>query len=120
MKLWWDGWQTLINIPDFEEMQSIFCITVLIHVSKPTEEHDLSALKRISAFGSIVKPESYEFMKKILKHVLFSSSYALTELNQVSLLTETSLPAYRGEINAACLGTSIEVIDPKGNYHALS
>ncbi|GFR29445.1 acetoacetyl-CoA synthetase [Trichonephila clavata] len=40
---------------------------------------------------------------------------ALTELNQVSLLTETSLPAYRGEINAACLGTSIEVIDPKGN-----
>ncbi|GFY49097.1 acetoacetyl-CoA synthetase, partial [Trichonephila inaurata madagascariensis] len=44
-----------------------------------------------------------------------SLSFTITELNQVSLLTETSLPAYRGEINAACLGTSIEVIDHKGN-----
>ncbi|GFT47448.1 acetoacetyl-CoA synthetase [Nephila pilipes] len=81
----------------------------------PTENHDLSTLKCISAFGSIVKPETCEFMKNILKHVLFSSAYTITELMQVSLLTETSLPAYRGEINAACLGTSIEVIGQDGH-----
>ncbi|GBN66638.1 Acetoacetyl-CoA synthetase, partial [Araneus ventricosus] len=81
----------------------------------PTEKHDLSSLKFTLAGASVVKSNNYDFMKKILPHVLFANSYGCTEAMGVCLAMETSLPAFKTEINAPCLGTSMEVFDESSN-----
>ncbi|XP_055951870.1 acetoacetyl-CoA synthetase-like isoform X2 [Argiope bruennichi] len=81
----------------------------------PTEKHDLSSLKLIVAGSSIVKPNNYDFMNKILPNTMFANSYGCTESMGICMPTEMSLPAFKTEFNAACLGTSVEVLDEKGN-----
>ncbi|CAL1295515.1 unnamed protein product [Larinioides sclopetarius] len=81
----------------------------------PSKSHDLSSLKLILSGGSVVKPNNYDFMKKIIPHVLFANSYGGTETMGVCIATEMSLPAFKTEINAPCLGTCMEVLDESGN-----
>ncbi|KAF8770342.1 Acetoacetyl-CoA synthetase like protein [Argiope bruennichi] len=81
----------------------------------PTEKHDLSSLKYLMAGGSVVKRGSFDFMNKILPHVLFSGAYGCTEVMGCCLVTEMTLPVYKAEINASCIGTAVEIVDESGN-----
>ncbi|GIX81194.1 acetoacetyl-CoA synthetase, partial [Caerostris extrusa] len=80
----------------------------------PTEDHDLSSLKLLLAGGSVVKPRNFDYMKEILKDVLFANSYGCTEVMGVCLTMEMSLPMYKGEINAPSLGIDVDVVDDSG------
>ncbi|GBO13639.1 Acetoacetyl-CoA synthetase, partial [Araneus ventricosus] len=81
----------------------------------PTETHDLSTLKYLMAGGSVVKRGSFDFMNKILPHVLFTGAYGCTEVMGCCLITEISMPLYKAEINAQCVGTAVDIVDDEGN-----
>ncbi|GFS35428.1 acetoacetyl-CoA synthetase, partial [Nephila pilipes] len=81
----------------------------------PTPKHCLDSLKYIIAGGSVVKPQNFDFMYQTFKDVMFFSSYGCTETMGACLVGETSLPVYRGEINAIALGTAMEILDEAGN-----
>ncbi|GFS44519.1 hypothetical protein NPIL_167551 [Nephila pilipes] len=58
-----------------------------------------------------MKLKTTDFLLKILKDAAVSSVLGCTEVLQLSSLFESSLPAYNGEMNAAALGTSLQVFD---------
>ncbi|GFY45492.1 acetoacetyl-CoA synthetase [Trichonephila inaurata madagascariensis] len=80
----------------------------------PTKEHDLSSLKLLITVGTVTKLKTYDFLLKVVKNSVVSSVYGCTELMQPAVLKEMTLPTYKGEINTAPLGVSIQVLDNDG------
>ncbi|GFT36850.1 acetoacetyl-CoA synthetase [Nephila pilipes] len=80
----------------------------------PTKKHDLP-LKRLTTVGCATKPNTYDFLLGILKDTILSLSYGCTELAQLALLREMTLPAYKGQMNAATLGMPMQVFHDDGH-----
>ncbi|GFY62041.1 acetoacetyl-CoA synthetase, partial [Trichonephila inaurata madagascariensis] len=80
----------------------------------PKKEQDLSSLRLLATVGTTTKLKTYDFLLKVLKDTAVCSAYGCTEVMQWSILKEMTLPTYKGEINAAALGVSIQVLDIDG------
>ncbi|GFT31541.1 acetoacetyl-CoA synthetase, partial [Nephila pilipes] len=63
--------------------------------------------------GTITNLKTFDFLLKHLKHVAVSGAFGSTELMNLSLLKDTTLPTNKGEINVAPLGMPKFVFDKK-------
>jgi acetoacetyl-CoA synthetase len=83
---------------------------------EPGSGRDLSRLKAVGSTGSPLAPEGFDW---IYEHVgedtwLFSTSGG-TDLCTAFVGGVPTLPVYRGELQARCLGAAVESWDPEGN-----
>ncbi|GFT29240.1 acetoacetyl-CoA synthetase [Nephila pilipes] len=80
----------------------------------PSKKHDLP-LVRLTTVGCATKPKTYDFLLRVLKDSVYSTSLGCTELSQLALFRELTLPAYKGQMNAATLGMPMQVFDDDGH-----
>ncbi|GFT94752.1 acetoacetyl-CoA synthetase, partial [Nephila pilipes] len=80
----------------------------------PSKKQDLS-LVALSTAGCPTKPKTCDYLLRVLEDFVFSTSYGCSELAQLALLRETTLPVYKGQMNATTLGMPMEVFDIDGN-----
>jgi acetoacetyl-CoA synthetase len=82
---------------------------------EPGADRDLSALRAVGSTGSPLSPESFRWIYDHLgsETWLFSTSGG-TDMCTAFVGGVPTLPVYLGEIQARCLGASIESWDPDG------
>jgi len=79
---------------------------------EPAKTHDLSAVHTILSTGSVLAPESFDFVYEgIKKDVLLSSISGGTDIAGCFVAGNPVLPVYRGEAQCLALGMKVEVFD---------
>ena len=83
---------------------------------EPAEKFDLSRLRLLMSTGSVLSPESYDFIydKVIGPHALLASVTGGTDILSGFALGVPLLPLYRGEIQCRALGMAVDVYDEQG------
>jgi acetoacetyl-CoA synthetase len=83
---------------------------------EPARKFDLSRLRLLMSTGSVLSPESYDFIydKVIGPDVLLASVTGGTDILSAFALGVPLLPLYRGEIQCRALGMAVEVYDEQG------
>ena len=85
---------------------------------EPAKTHDLSAVHTILSTGSVLAPESFDFVYESIKRdVLLSSISGGTDIAGCFAAGNPVLPVYRGEAQCLALGMKVEVFDESA--HAL-
>jgi acetoacetyl-CoA synthetase len=83
---------------------------------EPARSHDLSSLRTILSTGSVLMPESYDFVyKKVKRDVCLSSISGGTDIVSCFVGENPIGPVWRGELQAPGLGMAVEVFDESGN-----
>ncbi len=81
----------------------------------PATTHDLHALRLVASTGSVLSPESFDFVySDIKKDVHLASMSGGTDICGCFVAGVPTLPVHRGEIQGACLGMATDVFDPNG------
>lgn len=82
---------------------------------KPGQSHDLSALRTILTTGSVLAPESFDYVYRDIKADLCLSSISGgTDIVSCFALGCPTLPVYRGELQCRGLGLDVQVFNDKG------
>ncbi|MHB8693586.1 MAG: acetoacetate--CoA ligase [Solirubrobacteraceae bacterium] len=82
----------------------------------PNEGRDLSALKAVGSTGSPLTPEGFRWIYDQLgDHIWLFSTSGGTDMCTAFVGGVVTLPVYLGELQARCLGASVEAWDPDGN-----
>jgi acetoacetyl-CoA synthetase len=82
---------------------------------KPLENFDLPALRAIASTGSVLAPESFDYVYENIKQdVCLASVSGGTDIVSCFVLCCPLLPVYRGEIQCRGLGLAVEVFDDDG------
>jgi len=82
---------------------------------KPLDKFDLSALRSIASTGSVLAPESFDYVYQNIKQdVCLASVSGGTDIVSCFVLSCPLLPVYRGEIQCRGLGLAVEVFDDDG------
>ncbi len=82
---------------------------------RPADKFDLSALRTLASTGSVLAPESFDYVyENIKKDVCLASMSGGTDIVSCFALGSPILPVYRGEIQCRGLGMAIEVFDDNG------
>ncbi|HTO09664.1 MAG TPA: acetoacetate--CoA ligase [Myxococcota bacterium] len=82
---------------------------------EPEKTHDLSALKTILSTGSVLAPESFDFVYGGIKEdVLLSSISGGTDIAGCFVAGSPTLPVWRGEAQCLALGMKVEVFGERG------
>jgi acetoacetyl-CoA synthetase len=83
---------------------------------RPLGKFDLSALRTIASTGSVLAPESFDYVYQSIKHdVCLASVSGGTDIASCFVISCPLLPVYRGEIQCRGLGMAVEVYDDDGN-----
>jgi len=83
---------------------------------RPTESHDLSALRAILSTGSPLAPESFDYVYRDVKaDVQLSSISGGTDIVSCFVLGSPVLPVRRGELQCRGLGMDVAVFDETGH-----
>ncbi|XP_035215543.1 acetoacetyl-CoA synthetase-like [Stegodyphus dumicola] len=80
----------------------------------PTEKHSLNSLQVIMSGGTVVRPQNFDFCRKLKKGIRIFAIYGCTEVMGPSMWHDPSLPIYKCEVPTASLGTDIQCLDEKG------
>ncbi len=81
----------------------------------PATTHDLHALRLIASTGSVLSPESFDYVySDIKKDVHLASMSGGTDICGCFVAGVPTLPVHRGEIQGACLGMATDVFDSNG------
>lgn len=81
----------------------------------PATTHDLSSLRTIGSTGSVLSPESFDYVYRDIKSdVHLASLSGGTDICGCFVAGAPTLPVYRGEIQYPCLGTATNVFDTHG------
>ena len=81
-----------------------------------TQTHTLKNLRTILSTGSVLAPESYDYVYEKLKpDVCLSSISGGTDIISCFALGSSILPVYRGELQCKGLGMAVEIWDESGN-----
>ena len=81
----------------------------------PGKNHDLSMLRTLCSTGSVLVPESYDYVYANVKEDLCLSSISGgTDIVSCFVLGSPILPVYRGEIQCRGLGMAVDVFDEAG------
>jgi acetoacetyl-CoA synthetase len=83
---------------------------------RPRDSFDLSALRTIASTGSVLAPESFDYVYDAIRQdVCLASMSGGTDIVSCFVLGCPLLPVYRGEIQCRGLGMAVEVFDDDGN-----
>jgi len=83
---------------------------------RPTESHQLTALRTMLTTGSPLLPESYDFVYRDIKADLqLSSISGGTDIVSCFALGNPLLPIYRGELQCRGLGMQVAIYDENGH-----
>jgi acetoacetyl-CoA synthetase len=81
----------------------------------PGKKYDLSSLRSICSTGSVLAPESFDYVYEVIKKdVCLASVSGGTDIVSCFVLGNPILPVYRGEIQCRGLGMAVEVFDENG------
>jgi acetoacetyl-CoA synthetase len=84
--------------------------------SQPINQFDLSAMRTLCSTGSVLAPESFDYVyQNIKQNVCLASMSGGTDIASCFALGSPILPVYRGEIQCRGLGMAIEVFDDSGH-----
>ena len=82
----------------------------------PGKKFDLSQLRTICSTGSVLAPESFDYVyAEIKQDVCMASVSGGTDLISCFVIGNPLLPVYRGESQCRGLGMAVEVYDEDGN-----
>ncbi|MDC1288116.1 acetoacetate--CoA ligase, partial [Gammaproteobacteria bacterium] len=82
---------------------------------RPADKFDLSALRTLASTGSVLAPESFDYVYENIKQdVCLASMSGGTDIVSCFALGCPLLPVQRGEIQCRGLGMAIEVFDDDG------
>merc|ERR1712080_613785 len=82
---------------------------------RPREHNKLTSLRMILSTGSPLKPASFKYVYKEIKHdVLLGSITGGTDIVSLFCGHNCNLPVYSGEIQCRCLGMAVESWGPEG------
>ncbi len=85
------------------------------HGYSPKETHDLSSIRTLCSTGSVLAPESFDFVYDSIKQdVCLSSISGGTDIMSCFVLGCPILPVYRGQSQCRGLGMAVEVYDSEG------
>ena len=83
---------------------------------QPQGKFDLSALRTIASTGSVLAPESFDYVYDSIKQdVCLASVSGGTDIASCFIISCPLLPVYRGEIQCRGLGMAVDVFDDDGN-----
>ena len=83
---------------------------------KPMDRFDLAALRTLCSTGSVLAPESFDYVYDNIKRDLcLASMSGGTDIMGCFALGNPLLPVWRGEIQCRGLGLAVEVYDDDGN-----
>ena len=83
---------------------------------KPMDQFDLSQLRTLCSTGSVLAPESFDYVYQNIKQDLcLASITGGTDIASCFALGSSILPVYRGEIQCRGLGMAVDVFDDDGN-----
>jgi len=82
---------------------------------KIAEEHDISKLRLLMSTGSVLAPESFDYLYRSTKPDLHLVSLSGgTDICGCFIMGIPTLPVYRGEIQGPCLGLAMNVYKSDG------
>ena len=83
---------------------------------KPVETHNLSKLRMIASTGSVLVPESFDYIyEAVKKDVHVASMSGGTDICGCFLASVPTLGVHRGELQGPCLGMATDVFDAQGH-----
>jgi acetoacetyl-CoA synthetase len=86
----------------------------------PAKSHNLSTIKTIASTGSVLSPESFDYVYSSVKaDVHLASMSGGTDICGCFLAGVPTQPVYRGELQGACLGMATDVFNSKGESAAI-
>ena len=86
------------------------------HRYKPADTHQLKDLRTICSTGSVLAPESFEYVYASIKqNVCLSSISGGTDIISCFVLGCPILPVYRGQSQCRGLGMAVEVFNDNGH-----
>ena len=86
----------------------------------PANTHDLSTVKTIGSTGSVLSPESFDYVYSSIKSdVHLASMSGGTDICGCFLAGVPTQPVYRGELQGPCLGMATDVFDAQGKSAAI-
>ena len=86
----------------------------------PEQSHDLSSIKTIASTGSVLSPESFDYVYESIKSdVHLASVSGGTDICGCFLAGVPMQPVYRGELQGACLGMATDVFNAQGKSAAV-
>ena len=86
----------------------------------PAHTHDLSSIKTIASTGSVLSPESFDYVYQGIKSdVHLASMSGGTDIAGSFLSGVPTQPVYRGELQGACLGMATDVFNAQGKSAAI-
>ncbi len=82
---------------------------------EPIKTHDLSSVKVIGSTGSVLSPESFDYVySSIKKDVHLASMSGGTDICGCFLAGVPTKPVFRGELQGPCLGMATDVFNAAG------
>ena len=85
----------------------------------PRNTHNLSTVKTIASTGSVLSPESFDYVYSSIKaDVHLASMSGGTDICGCFLAGVPTQPVYRGELQGPCLGMATDVFNSKGESAA--
>ncbi|MBF8252832.1 MAG: acsA 3 [Actinobacteria bacterium] len=86
----------------------------------PATSHDLSTIKVIASTGSVLSPESFDYVYQSIKSdVHLASMSGGTDICGCFVAGVPTQPVFRGELQGACLGMATDVFNAKGESAAI-
>jgi acetoacetyl-CoA synthetase len=86
----------------------------------PEQSHDLSSIKTIASTGSVLSPESFDYVYESIKSdVHLASVSGGTDICGCFLAGVPTQPVFRGELQGACLGMATDVFNESGKPAAV-
>ena len=86
----------------------------------PRNTHNLSTVKIIASTGSVLSPESFDYVYSSIKaDVHLASMSGGTDICGCFLAGVPTQPVFRGELQGPCLGMATDVFNSKGESAAL-
>ena len=86
----------------------------------PAKSHNLSTIKTIGSTGSVLSPESFDYVYSSIKsNVHLASMSGGTDICGCFLAGVPTQPVYRGELQGPCLGMATDVFNAKGESAAI-
>ena len=86
----------------------------------PRNTHNLSTVKTIASTGSVLSPESFDYVYSSIKaNVHLASMSGGTDICGCFLAGVPTQPVYRGELQGPCLGMATDVFNTKGESAAI-
>ena len=87
---------------------------------RPKESHDLSSLRMIGSTGSVLVPESFDYIYESVKSdVHLASMSGGTDICGCFVASIPTLGVHRGELQGPCLGMATKVFNSAGDEAAI-